>query len=87
MLSSGGFYESSILLFDKFWTRTNLDVIGETVVAVPSREVLIVTGSQFPQGLEIMRSMVATAYNDGATAISKSLFVLRGGRFDVFEKA
>jgi hypothetical protein len=43
--------ESSLLLADAFWDDLPVDLPGDPVVAVPARDVLIITGSESPGGL------------------------------------
>lgn len=85
MLSAGGNYEASLLLFDRMWQSGQLPVKGELVVAVPARDVLVVTGSEDPAGLEIMRDIIADVMSSGSYTLTDRLFVYRDGRFVVFE--
>jgi len=87
MMKAGGFYESSLILMNKFWDAGKLEVQGETIVAIPSREVMIVTGSESAQGLQTMRKMINVAYKYGATPISRALFARRNHRFERFAEA
>ena len=45
MLKAGGDYEASLLLFDDIWRDGQVKVDGDIVVAVPAKDVLLVTGS------------------------------------------
>lgn len=85
LLSVGGDYETSLLLFDSFWESGQLEVKGEIVTAVPARGLLVVTGSQDPEGLQSMKEIVAEASQVEAYPLTDRLFVYRNGRFEIFE--
>ena len=57
MLSFDGL-ESSLLLADPFWERLARRVPGRLVVGVPSRDVVVVTGSESRAGLARVRGAV-----------------------------
>lgn len=57
MLSFDG-YESSLLLARCIWDELEGIVPGHVVVGVPARDVVIVTGSRSPSGLERVRRAV-----------------------------
>lgn len=57
MLSFGGL-ESSLLLARGIWDELDEIVPGDVVVGVPARDVVIVTGSRSPSGLERVRRAV-----------------------------
>lgn len=61
-----------------------MDVKGDRVVAIPTRDLLLVTGSQDPQGIEKMKLMVKQASTGGSYRLTRKLFVYRNGRFDEF---
>jgi len=85
MMIAGGDYEASLLLFDSIWTDGTVKVKGDIVVAIPTRGMLLVTGSQDPNGLRAMREIVAKNA-DGPYRLTTSLFVYRKGRFVKFGK-
>jgi uncharacterized protein YtpQ (UPF0354 family) len=41
-LKAGGMFESALLLFDRVWDKKELQIEGDIIVAVPSRETLLV---------------------------------------------
>ena len=84
MITAGGDYEASLLLFDDLWA--NLPAVdGEIVVAIPSRELLVFTGSRNQEGVEKLREFAATESRDSAYRLSDKLFVYRNGRFVRFD--
>ncbi|HEY2082276.1 MAG TPA: DUF1444 family protein, partial [Verrucomicrobiae bacterium] len=84
MMTAGGDYEASLLLFDSMWTNFQKDVVGEVVVAIPTRDLLIVTGSDDDQGLDKMRQLVQKSYAEGSYRLTQKLFVFRDGKFIEF---
>lgn len=86
MLTAGGDYESSLLLFDFIWDDMQKEVRGDVVVAIPTRELLLVTGSQDTQGIEKMKHIVQKATAEGSYRLTTQLFVFRDGRLEDFKQ-
>lgn len=87
MVTAGGDYEASLLLVDDLWTGPDIapKVRGAVVVAVPARDLLLVTGSEDPAGLEKVRELAAKVLKEGTYTLTDQLFVWRGGRFVQFD--
>ncbi len=85
MMIAGGDYEASLLLLDNIWTDGTVKVKGDVVVAIPTRSMLLVTGSQDRAGLKRMREIVAKNA-DAPYRLTTALFVYRNGRFVKFGK-
>jgi len=86
MLTAGGDYEASLLLLDSVWNGGQIDVKGDLVVAIPTRDLLLVTGSQNPQGIEKMKKMVDEAFGRFAYRLTRKLLVYRNGGFAEFRE-
>ena len=86
MLTAGGDYEASLLLFDSIWSDMRKEVRGDVVVAIPSRDLLIVTGSEDSQGIEKMKQIVQKASAEGSYRLTTKRFVFRGGKFEEFKQ-
>lgn len=79
MLSFDGL-ESSVLLAEEFWESMAPSVPGDLVVGVPARDVVIITGSQSPPGLEKARRAVDRVLFAGDRhPLSRDLLVWRHG--------
>jgi uncharacterized protein YtpQ (UPF0354 family) len=79
MLSFGG-WESSVVLVDEFWERMAGQVPGELVIGVPARDVVVVTGSGSPPGVEKVRRAVDRLFFAGGRGLlSRELLVWRRG--------
>lgn len=87
MVVAGGVYESSLLLADSFWSSGQLDVRGEIVVAVPTRDVLLVTGSEHREGVRRVAETARKAFAEGSYPLVPTLLIYRGGRFIAFDSA
>jgi uncharacterized protein YtpQ (UPF0354 family) len=84
MISAGGDYEASLLLFDDIWSSGQITVNGDIVVAIPAKDVLLVTGSRNRKGLEAVRKLTAEFAAKERYRLTESLFVFRKGRFVKF---
>jgi uncharacterized protein YtpQ (UPF0354 family) len=87
MITAGGDYESSLLLVDSIWSAGKLEVKGDLVVAIPTRDLLLVTGSGDPQGIEKVKKMVNETVTNGSYRLTQKLFVYRNGRFEEFSES
>lgn len=84
MLTAGGDYEASLLLLDSVWNDMQKDVRGDIVVAIPTRDLLLVTGSDDREGLEKLRQTVDKVSAQSAYKLTTKLFVRRDGKFTEF---
>jgi uncharacterized protein YtpQ (UPF0354 family) len=74
MVTAGGNYESSLLLFDKLWSGLQDKVAGNIVVAIPSRDILLVTGSHNRKGIAELKGKVEEVMTSGAYTLTKTLY-------------
>jgi len=81
-ISVGGDYEASLLLFDQLWSSGRIKVDGEIVVAVPSREILMFTGSRNAAGVAKLRELATQAVRESSYRLTDTLFVYRNGAFE-----
>lgn len=84
MLTAGGDYVPSLLLIDEIWSGDKLDVEGEIVVAIPTRDVLLFTGSKNKEGVKKLRELAKKTAADGPYSLTDRLFVYRDGTFKRF---
>jgi uncharacterized protein YtpQ (UPF0354 family) len=85
VLSAGGDYEASLLLFDDIWRSGQIKVNGDIVVAVPEKNTLMITGSKDRKGVAAVRELAAKFFSDSRYSITDALFVYRNGRFVKYE--
>jgi uncharacterized protein YtpQ (UPF0354 family) len=83
-LTAGSDYAASLLLFDGIWNQVAETLDGHIVATVPTRDVLMYTGSQSASGLSAIRERSIEIANNGAHAISDSLIVREGGKWTIF---
>ena len=81
MLTAGGTYEASLLLLEDLWAGGKPKVEGDYVVAVPSRDVLLITGSRNQEGLAKLRELAEEIATTGSYALTSELFIRRNGAF------
>ncbi|HEX2853027.1 MAG TPA: DUF1444 family protein [Opitutaceae bacterium] len=84
LLTADGAYEASLLLAEGIWTGGQVKVSGEIVVAIPARDVLLITGSKNPAGLKLLRQKAAELSRTAPYRLTPKLFVFRGGKFVAF---
>jgi len=84
MLTAGTNYVASLLLFDRMWDQLADAVDGRIVATVPSRDVLLFTGSQSASGLSAIRDRSIEIVNSGPHAISDSLIMRDGAKWTIF---
>lgn len=84
MITVGGNYEASLLLFDNLWANLS-KADGEIVVAVPARDLLMFTGSHNQQGLTKLRELAAKYVKASPYYLTDKLFVYHNGHFVRFE--
>jgi uncharacterized protein YtpQ (UPF0354 family) len=84
MITVGGNYEASLLLFDDLWANLS-KADGEIVVAVPARDLLMFTGSRNQPGLTKLRKLAAKYVKESPYHLTDKLFVYRNGHFARFE--
>lgn len=84
MLTAGGCYEASLLLVSDFWASHGVLAPGELIVAAPSRDVVLLASSANPAAIAHLRDLADTSWQQSGHAVSRSLFVFRQGRFQVW---
>ena len=86
MITAGGDYEASLILFDEFWDRSRIEVDGDYVIAVPSRDMLLITGSRNRTGIEKLRGLASKVIAEAPYRLTADLFVYRDGKFSKFKE-
>jgi uncharacterized protein YtpQ (UPF0354 family) len=79
-LIADGTNEASLLLLPEIWTKHTLKVKGDFIVALPTRDLLIVTGSDDVDAISRVRALATKAFQDGPYSISPKLYRYRDGR-------
>lgn len=84
MLTAGGDYVASLLLFDDLWEKLAATVNGEIVAAVPTRDVVLFTSSTSSEGIIKMRQTVTRLIETGGYLISTTMLRRHHGGWKVF---
>lgn len=80
MMTSHAEYGSSLVLVDSIWSGDQVKVNGDIVVAVPAKDVILVTGSHDIENLNATRKLAGDLAK-GRDGLIDTLFVYRNGRF------
>ncbi|MEO6809566.1 MAG: DUF1444 family protein, partial [Isosphaeraceae bacterium] len=82
---TGNDLEACTLLANSFWDDLAGDVPGELVIAVPSRNVVLVCGSQTEDGLRTMRTLSDTIRSgEPVHGLSEHLLSWQGGTWALY---
>lgn len=84
IVSAGGNFEASLLLVPNFVNKLSFPVKGDHVVAIPTRDTLIITDSADRQAVADLRIVAAKVFAEGPHAISRKLYRYRDGVLTVF---
>jgi uncharacterized protein YtpQ (UPF0354 family) len=84
LIDGGNSYNASLLLAATIWSSGQIKVDGDVVVAVPTKDTLLVTGSHNAAGLARLRK-VAADLASGPYGLTPVLFVYRNGKFLKFD--
>ncbi len=79
MLHLDGNYEASMLVLDDFWTSVAVD--GEVVVAVPARDLCLITGTNSADGIAKLREIAAQSADTIDHPVSSSVYVRSGNKW------
>jgi hypothetical protein len=83
-----GNLESSLLLVDHPWEQIGPQLPGELIAAVPSRDMLAVTGSQVPGGIAALtRCADAVWRQPAARLLTRSLLIRHGPSWQLLPAA
>lgn len=84
MLTAGGDYVASLILLDDLWVELANNVKGNVVAGIPSRDVLLYTGDQSPEGIAGMRKAIEKITATGGYLISTTMLRRHSNSWKVF---
>ena len=85
MITAGGDYENSLILWEELWTKENFNVNGDFIIAIPNRDILFVTGSNDKAGIDLLKKNTAQSYREGTYPVSPYLFKWNGTKFEKYD--
>lgn len=85
MVTAGGNYEASLILLSSLWTKENFPVDGNYIIAIPNRDMLMITGSKNKTGIAKIKEIVADSYKTGNYQVSDHLYIWTGNKFEKYE--
>ena len=86
MITAGGNYEASLILLTDIWTKENIQVKGDLSITIPTRDLLLVTGSKDSDGIKQMRVVAKEAWETGPYQLIPDLFYWNGKKFEAYNK-
>lgn len=85
MLTAGGDYEASIILLDNVLTKQALPVNGDFVIAIPNRDMLLITGSSDKAGILKIKEVAEKSFGTGNYQVSEYLYKWNGKIFEKYQ--
>lgn len=84
MLVADGTYEASFILFDDMWNKEQFPVKGNIVVYIPTRDLVLITGSEDEEHLALVHDILYNQGNEWSHIVSEVGFVRRENAWHVF---
>lgn len=81
LVTAGGDFEACLILLGGIWNNENFPVQGDLVVSIPNRDMLIVSGSEEHEKLQVLKEITKEAYTNGHHSLSPYLYKWDGERF------
>ncbi|MEL7537937.1 MAG: DUF1444 family protein [Pseudomonadota bacterium] len=81
-----GNYDASLLLVDAIWNSGSFDVAGDLVVAVPARDILLITGSDEDSGLEMLVEFADKSYDESPYRLTRNFYRRSGNSWELFRR-
>ncbi|MGF6906151.1 DUF1444 family protein [Fusobacterium sp. PH5-44] len=85
MIIADGDYEATLILWKGLWTKENFDVDGDFIIAIPNRDLLLITGSENKEGIDRIRKIAIESHKTGSYEISPYLYKWNGEKFERYE--
>jgi uncharacterized protein YtpQ (UPF0354 family) len=85
MLVAGGDYEACLILDKTIWRKENFPIKGEILVGIPSRDLLLITGSEDPTNINRLKSTIKDIYKTGSYPVSDKIFIYKNEQFELYE--
>ena len=86
MFAAGGTWEASLLVLDDLWDQQAKELDGDIVAAVPTRAVIMFTGSNCKEVVEALRKTARGVMAAGPYPVSNCLLVRRNGKWEQYDK-
>jgi len=76
-ITANGYYEASLILLPSFWAKETFPVDGEFVIAIPSSDQILVTGSNNKNEIEKLKRIAVEEIYRGVSHIRVQYYLLR----------
>ncbi len=84
MIVAGGNFEASLLLVDDIWQAENFAIDGDIVIAIPARDMLLVSGTENKDQLKKLIEMTEESYAESSYYLTKQLYVRKHGKWAIY---
>ena len=84
ILTIDGNYESSLILLD-IWSKDNFPVQGNFVIGIPTRDVILITGSEDSDNLIRLYERIEEIFRTGDHLVSDKMFEYKHDKFEIFQ--
>jgi uncharacterized protein YtpQ (UPF0354 family) len=85
MLTAGGDFEASMILLPNILNKESLPVNGDFVIAIPNRDMFLITGSNNKAEISKLRELAKKSYNEENYPVSEYLYKWNGKRFEKYD--
>jgi len=87
MITCGGNHESALIMFDEFWEQVEGTIKSDICMAIPVRDMLLVTNFYNAKGMDDLRANIQKLYHDPNQRghISNHLYLRKEGRWKSIE--
>jgi len=85
IIASEGVSASSLLLADSIWEQQKENVPGDIIACVPSRDYLLFTGSEYPDGIAKLIEEANEIAESETYLISETLLIRKDGKWVLYD--
>ena len=85
LISAGDNYESSLILLDEFWSGHTIEADGDYVVAIPARNILLITSSNNKAAIALLRTIAGQRFKESPYKITDKLLIYKNGSFSEYQ--
>jgi len=87
-ITSGNDLEACLVMLDDFWSSMARRVPGDMVVGLPARNALVITSTQSPATVQLLREVVMETHRRATNhSLTLHLLVRRGSGWEVFNSS
>ena len=85
MLTCGGNFEAVCLLLGEVWEQAASMVLGDLVVGIPAKDIVVFTGAEQREQLARMRTSVSSMLEKSTQPLTRHFLTRRGSEWVKYE--